>query len=1077
MSGTTLTAFTPGDLVISVYGAANGTGTYTLDQASAITLEELTTAGALAGNLVLPQTTAVVNGTTEYAVSGEYGSASEGALQLSADGRSLVILGYGVNATAFNTAGTAGNSAYGNAALGQSTSITGGTYIPVARIVADIGANASIDTSTSLYNIYNVNNPRSVASVNGSTFYLSGQGVKGSTNQGVFLATDGASTATAIDTSTDTREAEIYNGQLYVSRDTTQGGTAGTSNIASYGAALPTSATAPTVLPGIAGRVTLASGQANTVNASAVGTSVNLSPEGFFFANATTLYIADGGFPKEGGIGDGGLQKWSLVNGTWVLDYTLSQGLNLVADTASAGTTGLFGLTGTVVGGTVQLYATTSTAGELDQSYLYGINDTLAATTLPAAESFTQLMAAAPDSIIRGVAFAPTAAAVAPAAVTVSSGQSSAGIVVSSGNTLLVQAGGTITGATVLSGGTATVSGSDSGAIVAHGGGVVVTGSASGDQVAGGESAGATGVISNAMVEDGGSVNLLVAGGTAAGTLVTTGGVLNISAAATATNTTISGGAVVLQTPTATLAGTVVFAGPGLLQDTAIAAAGAGDQAVISGFGTGDVIDLSAVTASGATLTKTVSGGNTTATVTSGGVSQSFVFAGAVTGSLGLGTDPNGAAEIVFVPAPTTNVTVSAGVTSSGLVVASGSTLTVNAGGTAVSATILSGGLETVAGSDSGTVISAGGSQLLLGSATGDQVYGLQTVSSTTALVTNETVFNGGIVNDVLKTAVLTGTTISSGGTLNISGNTTASNTVLTNGGLINLQSPKANVTGTLTFSGGGTLEETGVISAGFGDLAVIRGFTSGASVDVATIAPGTATLTSTTSGGNTVVTVSGGGTSQPFTFAGTNYNAGYFVLGADAANGTQITTNVPCYCRGTRVLTASGEVAVEDLAVGDLLATVSGAERPIKWIGRRSYGGRFTCGNRDVLPIRIRAGALADGVPQRDLFVSPLHAMFLDGLLIPAKSLVNGSSVVQVARMDQVDYFHVELDSHDVILAENAAAESFVDDDSRAMFHNAADYHGEPIPAIYCAERVEDGALLEPIWQRIAARSQAKAA
>ena len=192
----------------------------------------------------------MVNGTTEYAVSGEYGSASEGALQLSADGRSLVILGYGVNAAAFNTAGATGNSVYGNAALGQSTSIPGGTYTPVARIVADIGADATIDTSTSLYNIYNVNNPRSVATVNGSTFYLSGQGVKGSTNQGVLLATDGASTATAIDTSTDTREAEIYNGQLYVSRDTTQGGAAGTSDIASYGASLPTTATAPAVPAG-----------------------------------------------------------------------------------------------------------------------------------------------------------------------------------------------------------------------------------------------------------------------------------------------------------------------------------------------------------------------------------------------------------------------------------------------------------------------------------------------------------------------------------------------------------------------------------------------------------------------------------------------------------------------------------------------------------------------------------------------------------------------------------------------------------------------------------------------------------
>ena len=182
--GTTLTAFTPGDLVISVYGAANGTGTYTLDQASAITLEELTPAGVVAGNLVLPQTTTVVNGTIEYALSGEYGSASEGTLQLSVDGQSLVTFGYGVNAAAFNMAGASGNSAYGNAALGQSTSTTNGVYIPVSREVANIGYNAAIDTSTSVYNIYNTNNPRSAATVNGTTFYLSGQSVKGSTDAG-----------------------------------------------------------------------------------------------------------------------------------------------------------------------------------------------------------------------------------------------------------------------------------------------------------------------------------------------------------------------------------------------------------------------------------------------------------------------------------------------------------------------------------------------------------------------------------------------------------------------------------------------------------------------------------------------------------------------------------------------------------------------------------------------------------------------------------------------------------------------------------------------------------------------------
>ena len=395
-----------------------------------------------------------------------------------------------------------------------------------------------------------------------------------------------------------------------------------------------------------------------------------------------------------------------------------------------------------------------------------------------------------------------------------------------------------------------------------------------------------------------------------------------------------------------------------------------------------------------------------------------------------------------------------------------------------VSATVLAGGVASFTGVDSGSTISAGGNETLLGSANADQIYGTQLVSSTTALVTNETVHSGGVVNDFLKTAVLTGTTIQNGGTLNISGNTTASNTVLDAGGTINLQSPKANVTGTLTFVGGGTLEETGTISAGFGDLATLEGFTSGAAVDVTTIAAAGATLTSAVVSGNTVETISGSGQSQSFTFAGT-YAPGYFFLQQDASTGVQIATNVPCYCRGTLILTERGEVAVEDLSDADWVVTASGAIRPIKWIGRRSYGGRFVAGNPQVLPVVIRAGALGGGVPRRDLWVSPMHALFVDGLLIPAKALINGDSITQATHAELVEYFHVELDSHDILLAEGAPAESFVDDDSRGLFHNASEF-GEIYPdepkrvARFCAPVVEDGPLLEPIWQRLASRKAA---
>ena len=139
-----------------------------------------------------------------------------------------------------------------------------------------------------------------------------------------------------------------------------------------------------------------------------------------------------------------------------------------------------------------------------------------------------------------------------------------------------------------------------------------------------------------------------------------------------------------------------------------------------------------------------------------------------------------------------------------------------------------------------------------------------------------------------------------------------------------------------------------------------------------------------------------------------------------------------PCYCRGTLIETVRGENRIEDLQIGDQVMTKSGWTRPIKWIGRRSYPGRFVMGRKDILPVCIKAGALADKVPKRDLWLSPHHAMYLEGALIEAKDLVNGASIVQAEHVEEVEYFHIELETHDVIVAEGALSESFIDDDSR---------------------------------------------
>ena len=188
-----------------------------------------------------------------------------------------------------------------------------------------------------------------------------------------------------------------------------------------------------------------------------------------------------------------------------------------------------------------------------------------------------------------------------------------------------------------------------------------------------------------------------------------------------------------------------------------------------------------------------------------------------------------------------------------------------------------------------------------------------------------------------------------------------------------------------------------------------------------------------------------------------------------------------PCYCPGTLIATDGGQVAVEKLRIGDRVMTRSGEPVPIRWIGRRSYGGRFVSARPGLRPIRIKQGALGDGLPQRDLLVSPEHAMFIDGVLVPARCLVNGVSIIQDPAPGPVEYVHVELPRHDVIVAEGALSESFMDDGSRGMFHNAPEYAALYPDAretlLFCAPRVEDGFALEAIWRRLAGYAAVAAA
>ena len=152
----------------------------------------------------------------------------------------------------------------------------------------------------------------------------------------------------------------------------------------------------------------------------------------------------------------------------------------------------------------------------------------------------------------------------------------------------------------------------------------------------------------------------------------------------------------------------------------------------------------------------------------------------------------------------------------------------------------------------------------------------------------------------------------------------------------------------------------------------------------------------------------------------------------------------VPCFLRGTRILTSKGEIPVERISIGDHLVTKKGASLPVKWIGRRRFK-KDAASNwpKGFMPVRVSQHALDGRSPHRDLYLSPNHCLFIDGILIPVDHLINGVSVTQAMPNDvlEIEYFHIELETHEVILAEGAAVETLLVTTDREGFDNFVEY------------------------------------
>lgn len=198
---------------------------------------------------------------------------------------------------------------------------------------------------------------------------------------------------------------------------------------------------------------------------------------------------------------------------------------------------------------------------------------------------------------------------------------------------------------------------------------------------------------------------------------------------------------------------------------------------------------------------------------------------------------------------------------------------------------------------------------------------------------------------------------------------------------------------------------------------------------------------------------------------------------------GSDTVITLACFVTGTAIWTPEGARSVESLAAGDLVTTVSGDILPVIWAGAQSIDCTTHQRPEDVQPILVEAGAFAPGVPVRDLYLSPDHAILAQGVLIPIKYLINGSTVRTVA-VETVTYHHIELPRHAAIFAEGLAAESYMDIGDRPELGLGRDYQGQDRPdlqllreAMACAPMRVLGPEIDQVRARLAARAAATGA
>lgn len=551
----------------------------------------------------------------------------------------------------------------------------------------------------------------------------------------------------------------------------------------------------------------------------------------------------------------------------------------------------------------------------------------------------------------------------------------------------------------------------------------------------------------------------VLSGGTLDATNVMSGGAITLSAGAVAALITVSEGGLVTDYGSMTNVGVYnsVTGSAIVFGSMTVASGGTVNGLLVFGPGVGTIGNpLVTVAHGGTVVSATVNAtGNYDALAVNGLLSASTLLSGnthILSGGLASRITVDQAGLEIYAGGSATSVTInnagheeiyggsvdSTTITSGGVqilsggaasntVVSSGGALNVSAGGIVFAAKISAGGLETIQGNGTAGSAIGSGSIVLSGG--------------------KETLLSGGIE---------IGGAIAAGASEIVGPGAAVSNTTISGGALT--LSAGALATGAITFAGGGG---TLVLDGTAAPAATISGFTT--SSDAILLAAHSFAAGGTVSVSGNVVTITDHGSAYTLDIAAGTGTPDYVLV-----NDGGLVELMPCYAGGTRILTPSGEVCVENLLPGDRVITArpGGPQtRPVIWTGHRRVDIERQPDPEYLYPVRIVAGAFAPGIPSRDLRLSPRHAVYIDGHLFEALSLVNGDTVFQETGTKRVTYYHIELDEHDIMLAEGLPAESYLNTGNRHSFAAgqaplqldflASGDHGFCVPMIRDGERL----------------------